>query len=160
MSLTIDRASLLVRVPGAVTLAQVEEALSLEGLTLGLGANMHDTSISIADWIARGAPGAPSPFADPADHLLAGLTATLANGRHLDIRPAPRRAVGPDLIALVFGARERFATLDRAWLRVHLKDAPRARPAPVPAAAADAPLSAEESALVDAIVRELRQNTP
>jgi alkyldihydroxyacetonephosphate synthase len=154
MSLTIDRTSLLVRVPGAVTIAQLEDALAADGLTLGV--HVDDATVSIGDWIARGAPGAPSPFADPADHLLAGLTATLADGRHLDIRPAPRRAVGPDLIALVFGARERFATLDRAWLRVHRKDTPRARRVPVPAAAADAPISAEESALFDAIAHELR----
>ena len=39
MSLTIDRASLLVRVPGAVTIAQLEDALATEGLTLGV--NVH-----------------------------------------------------------------------------------------------------------------------
>ena len=155
MSLTIDRASLLVQVPGAVTLAQLEAALGDEGLTLGLDGKVHNTTIPIADWIARGAPGAPSPFDDPADHLLAGVTATLLNGRRLDIRPGPRRAVGPDLIALVLGAGERFATVDRAWLRVHLKGTPRAGAAhPVP----DAPLSAEESALIDAIAHELRRN--
>lgn len=150
MSLSIDRASLLVRVPGAVTLAQLDELLEKEGLTLGV--HVEDTSISIADWIARGAPGAPSPFADPADHLLAGLSATLHDGRHLEIRRSPRRAVGPDLIALVFGAGERFATLDRAWLRVHPRGVERAPAAPAP----DPALSPEESALVDAIARELR----
>lgn len=155
MSLTIDRASLLVRVPGAVTLGQLEEALNIEGLTLDV--KVQDTTMSIAEWIARGAPGAPSPFADPADHLVAGLSATLINGRHLEIIPGPRRAVGPDLIGLVFGAGEKLATLDRAWLRVHAKEHPRhalGDDLPVP----NAPLSEEESALVEAIVRELRND--
>ena len=154
MSLTIDKTSLLVRVPGAVTLAQLEVALAAEDLTLGLDQTVQDTSI--AEWLAAGAPGAPSSFADPADHLLAGLTATLANGRHLDVRPGPRRAVGPDLIALVFGAGERFATVDRAWLRVHRKDRPL-RPNPMETAdlPPDAPVSPEEMALLDRIKAEL-----
>ena len=154
MSLEIDRASLLVRVPGAVTLGQLEAALSPEGLTLGpwLTDSMHSTNI--ADWIARGAPGAPSQFDDPADHLLAGLSCTLLDGRHLDIRPGPRRAVGPDLVALVFGAHERFATLDRAWLRVHFKGT-QVRSTKV-VVDSDPPISAEELTLITALERELR----
>ena len=62
--------------------------------------------------------------------------------------------VGMDDYEAGYGAGERFATLDRAWLRVHLKDAPRARTSPAPAD--DAPLSTEENALIEAIVRELR----
>jgi alkyldihydroxyacetonephosphate synthase len=153
MSLEIDRASLLVRVPGAVTLGQLEAALGQEGLTLGPWiTSVQDTNI--ADFLARGAPGAPSPFDDPADHLLAGLTATLLDGRTLDIRPGPRRAVGPDLVALVFGARERFATVDRAWLRVHAKEShPRPRGAVV---VNDPPISPEEMALITSLERELR----
>lgn len=155
MSLTIDRASLLVRVPGAVTIAQLEETLAHEGLTLDV--TVKDSAISIAEWIARGAPGAPSSFADPADHLLAGLTATLANGQKLEIRPGPRRAVGPDLTALVVGAGERFATLDRVWLRVQLRGVRRpAIPVDVGTLALDPPVSTEEAALLDAIGRELR----
>lgn len=155
MSLTIDRASLLVRVPGAVTIAQLEETLAAEDLTLGI--DVADPTMSIAEWIAKGAPGAPSPFDDPADHLLAGLSATLHGGQHLEIRPGPRRAVGPDLVALVFGAAERFATLDRAWLRVR----PRGKATPQSTVTTkllvDSPVSREEAALLDAIARELRQ---
>ena len=36
MSFEIDRTSLLVRVPGAATLASIERALAGEGLTLGI----------------------------------------------------------------------------------------------------------------------------
>jgi alkyldihydroxyacetonephosphate synthase len=152
VSLAIDRASLLVRVPGAVTIAQLEEQLRREGLTLAI--QVQDTSIPIAEWLARGAPGAPSSFADPADHLVAGLSATLANGRHLEIRPAPRRAVGPDLLGLILGANERFGTIDRVWLRVHALDEPRR----VPGAfnADDTKISPEEAALLDKIADAFR----
>jgi alkyldihydroxyacetonephosphate synthase len=155
MSLTIDHASLLVRVPGAVTIAQLEEQLRRERLTLAI--DVRDPSISIADWLASGAPGAPSAFTDPADHLVAGLSATLANGRRLEVRPAPRRAVGPDLIALVVGAKDRFATIDRAWLRVHPIDQPRRPPFEgLTETDAEAPISPEEATILDQIADVFR----
>ena len=40
-----------------------------------------ELKLTVADWLARGAPGAPTAFLDPADHLVAGLTARLADGR-------------------------------------------------------------------------------
>ena len=150
MSFEIDESSLLVRVPGAATLASIERALASEGLTIGIAA----TDDAVGDWLARGAPGAPSTFADPADHLVAGLTATLANGSTLEVRPSPRRAVGPDLIALVVGANERFASIDHVWLRVHLQGARRVG-LPVDRLDLDPPLSNEEATLLDAIAREL-----
>lgn len=150
MSLEIDRMSLLVGVPGAATLASIERTLDAQGLTLGLAA----TDQTVADWLAHGAPGAPSSFTDPADHLVAGLTATFTDGRRLEVRPSPRRAVGPDLVALFLGARERFATIEHAWLRVHPKGARRVA-LPVDGLELDAPVSKEEQALLDAIAKEL-----
>ena len=150
MSFEIDRTSLLVRVPGAATLAAIERAIAREGLTLGIAA----TDDAVGDWLARGAPGAPSSFSDPADHLVAGLTATLASGSTLEVRPSPRRAVGPDLIALVTGAGERFASIDHVWLRVHLAGARRAA-LTTEGLDLDPPVSNEEASLLDAIAREL-----
>lgn len=151
MTFEIDRESLLVHVPGAATLASIERALAPEGLTLGVPAS----DVTVADWLARGAPGAPSSFADPADQLVAGLDATLASGKRLEIRPAPRRAVGPDLIALFVGANERFGTIDEVWIRVHVDGARRVDDAMAPDLDLDPPVSSEEAALLDAIAREL-----
>jgi alkyldihydroxyacetonephosphate synthase len=152
MSFEIDRASLLVGVPGAATLAAIERALASEGLTIGVPA----TDTTVADWLASGAPGAPPQLSDPVDHLVAGLTATLTNGRRLEIRPAPRRAVGPDLVALFFGAGERFGTIEHVWLRVHLARARRPSH-PVKSVDLDPPVSSSEAALLDAIDRELHR---
>jgi alkyldihydroxyacetonephosphate synthase len=149
-SFDVDRASLLVGVPGAATLSSVEHALEPSGLTLGVPA----TDITVAEWLARGAPGAPTSFADPADHLVAGLTATLNDGQRIEVRPSPRRAVGPDLVALFFGARERFGSIEHAWLRVHLRGAPRAAIATT-GLELDPRLSEEEESLLAAIRREL-----
>lgn len=159
MSFEIDRASLLVRVPGAATLASIERAVADAGLTLALDADVlaRCGGDTIGAWLARGAPGAPSAFADPADHLVAGLTATLGDGASvLEIRPSPRRAVGPDLLALCIGAQDRFASIDRVWLRVHQPDARRpALPKTLERLDLDPPLSDEENDLLDAIAREL-----
>jgi alkyldihydroxyacetonephosphate synthase len=153
VSFEIDLASQLVRVPGAATLASIERALACSDLTLGFPA----TDDAVADWLAHGAPGAPSSFADPVDHLVAGVTATLANGSTVEVRPSPRRAVGPDLIALLVGAQERFASIDHVWLRVHSTSARRVA-LPVVELELDPPVSPEESALLDAIARELARS--
>jgi alkyldihydroxyacetonephosphate synthase len=149
---TLDVASLLVEVDATTTLGACEAALGAEGLTLGLeGA---DLGLAVGRWLARGAPGARDPWADPADHLVAGLTATLLDGRTLSICPSPRRAVGPDLITLVVGMEDRYARVERAWLRVHRLDAPRPGIHPL-AAEKNPPLSDGERALLDAIARSL-----
>ena len=152
---TLDRASLLVEVDASTTLGECEAALRGEGLTLGLEAvGPLATGLVVGTWLARGAPGARDPWEDPANHLVAGLTATLHDGRTLTIRPAPRRAVGPDLIALVVGMEDRYARIERAWLRVHRLDAPRPPAHPL-VAERSPPVSDEETALLDAIARAL-----
>ncbi len=73
--------------------------------------------MTVAAWIASGARGSPDPWLDPVDHLVAGFTARLASGADLEMRPAPRRAVGPDLFALFLGASERAGVITSAHLR-------------------------------------------
>ena len=70
------------------------------------------------------------------------------------IRPAPRRAVGPDLTALLVGAGGRFGRVDRAWMRVHPIGA-RRHEAPAFALDRDPPVSQGEASLLDAIGRAL-----
>ena len=150
--IVIDRVSLLADVPASLTLEACEAQLRTHGLTLGLEA--ADTSLTVGAWLARGAPGARDPWLDPADHLLAGLEAELHDGRVLTVRPSPRRAVGPDLVALVVGAEERFAKVTRAWLRVHPRDV--TRPASPLAIARNPALNDGETALLAAIASALR----
>jgi alkyldihydroxyacetonephosphate synthase len=153
MTFELDRQSLLVRVAGDATLASIEDELARDGLTLGVRLDLVGTE-TVAGWLARGAPGTPSAFADPADHLVAGVTATLTNGNVVDVRPSPRRAVGPDLVALLVGAHGRFASIDHVWLRVHVRDARRVARA-TSGLDLDPPVSSSEAALLDAIAREL-----
>jgi alkyldihydroxyacetonephosphate synthase len=148
----LDRESLLACIDAATDLAAAERQLNDSGLTLDLDTAL--ASGALGDWLARGAPGARDRWLDPADQLLAGLDATLPDGRPLRIHPAPRRAVGPDLTALFVGAGGRFGRIDRAWMRVHRRDATRAA-APAFELERDPPVSDGERGLLDAIARTL-----
>jgi alkyldihydroxyacetonephosphate synthase len=118
--LRIDELSLLAEASGAVTMGEIEREANAQDLTLGFGEMGME---SLADFLGRGAHGKYDAWRDPADHLVAGFEATLPNGELLAVRPAPRRAVGPDLFALAFGTENRFVAITRAWIRLHRRDA-------------------------------------
>ncbi len=145
----VDATSCLVRASGKATLGDLERALAPQGLRLGLRDGAPPLDTPVARWIAAGAPGAPDPWHDPADHLVAGFTARLASGGELVVRPAPRRAVGPDLFALFLGAHERAGVITSVDLRAHGRDEARALPTHL---VRDPPAAAAESALFDRVV--------
>ncbi len=155
---TVDHDSLLATFAGSATLAEIEARLSREGLELCLEGDV-DRSTTLASWMAAGLPGAQDPWSDPVDHAVAGLEARLPGGERLVVRPAPRRAVGPDLVALVSGARERIALVERATLRVRRVGAPRARSLPLQIDR-DPPLGAAERKLWDAIAGAVTRDGP
>lgn len=125
----LDVESLLIRASGAASLADIERALAPRGLSLGLGPEAPPLETTTVDaWIAGGARGAPDPFTDPVDHLVAGFTARLPSGAELEIHAAPRRAVGPDLFPLFLGTNGRTGSITSAQLRVRGQNAPRPLP--------------------------------
>jgi alkyldihydroxyacetonephosphate synthase len=152
---SIDRESLLVAAPGAATLRDVERAANAAGLTLGV-ADPPGAGETVAAWLERGAPGLRDRWLDPADHELAGIEARLADGRPIRIRPAPRRAMGPDLSSLFVGMGGRFGAIDRAWLRLHRAGAVRPTAAPFAWDHRPAPNDGERE-LLDAIARALQR---
>jgi alkyldihydroxyacetonephosphate synthase len=127
-AIDVDERSLLADVASVMTLGAVEQALEERGLTLGLqGADLR---LTLGQWIAEGLSGAPDAWSDPVDQVVAGVSATLHDGRRLLVRPAPRRAVGPDLRALFIGCHERLGRIERAVVRVRRRDASTARELP------------------------------
>ncbi len=116
----IDRESMLAEVEGGEHLQDLERQLGDVGLSLGLRERGTGT---LSEWIAGGAEGARDPWDDPVDHLVAGFSAQLVNGREIVVPPAPRRSVGPDLFALFLGQGGRFGSVTRAHLRVFDKSA-------------------------------------
>ncbi|XXX76886.1 FAD-binding protein [Sorangium sp. So ce134] len=149
----IDRDSRLVHAAGAARLGDVERALEQRGLTLALDFGAASRELTIDAWIAAGAPGAPDPWSDPVDHLVAGFTARLASGAELAVRPAPRRAVGPDLFALFLGVGGRVGAVTSVHLRAHGASRPRALPTSLPR---QPPLGQAEAAWLDAVVSAAR----
>jgi len=152
-SFELDERSQLATVAGALPLARVEAELAARGFTLGLEA-APDPALDVATWIARGLPGAPDPWSDPVSQPIAGLCARLHRGSELVIRPAPRRAVGPDLMALFAGAAERVGVVRSATLCVRRRSAPTARALPF-AIDRNPPLSDGENAAWERLVAEL-----
>ncbi len=147
--LGIDTHSLLGTFRGEQSLRVIEEQLETVGLSLRLGAtDMHQ---SLATWLAAGMPGARDPYADPVEQRVAGLVARLPSGETLGIRPTPRRAVGPDLGALVYGMAGRCMAVEQATLCVQPRQGSVSREL-----AFDYPrnpsASPEEERLVDAII--------
>jgi alkyldihydroxyacetonephosphate synthase len=116
-AVSVEPTSHVVRAEGGATLARVEEAVARKSLTLGLDARV-DRATNVCAWIGRGAPGARNRDDDPVDQVLCGLDVVLADGTAMAIRPAPRRAVGPDLIAAIVGARGRLGVVTAAHLVV------------------------------------------
>jgi alkyldihydroxyacetonephosphate synthase len=153
MRFTLDRESLLVKVDGGMALADVEASLVELGLTLDVTGALAVTQC-VAAWLAEGARGSRDPWLDPVDHLIAGCELILRDGRRFEIRPAPRRAVGPDLIALVVGMGERFARVESAWLRVHPIGLKRPNQGAL-AGELDPEISEGEAGLLDAIAARL-----
>jgi alkyldihydroxyacetonephosphate synthase len=147
----IDATSLLACAGGGTEMAALERQLAESGLTLDARFEAGGAAgVTVNDWLAGGAPGARDRWLDPADQLLAGLEATLVDGRSLRVRPAPRRAVGPDLSALFVGAGGRFGRIDAAWLRVHARGVPRPV-SPSFRLDRDPPLSTDEASLLDQV---------
>ena len=142
----IDASSQLVHARGEATLAEIERALASHGLSIALGDGAPPMDTTLADWIARGAHGAQDPWIDPVDHLVAGFTARLASGTDLEVRPAPRRAVGPDLFALFLGGGGRAGAITSAWLRAHGASRPRPLATRIDR---DPPLAEPERAWID-----------
>jgi len=104
---SLDAKSELVEVDARLSLCAVEALLARLGLTLGLAADAP-WGVSVAGWVALGFPGARDAWADPVAARVAGFEASVG-GVQARVRPTPRRATGPDLLALFAGARGQIA---------------------------------------------------
>ncbi|MCS6799259.1 MAG: FAD-binding protein [Myxococcota bacterium] len=112
--LAFDDVSRIVHVGAGASLVRLESDVRDRGLTLGV--EMPAADVCVAEWLALGAPGHRLVADDPVDQLVAGLDVVLPDGRAAFLRPAPRRATGPDLVAAFVGARGRLGVIVAAHL--------------------------------------------
>jgi alkyldihydroxyacetonephosphate synthase len=117
--ISVDEASRIIHVQAGATLGVVEMRVNDHGWTLGVATKLY--AEQVGSWLARGAPGRADKGNDPVVQSVAGLDMVLPTGAELSIRPAPRRAVGPDLIRVVMGARGRLGIVVGAHLVARAK---------------------------------------
>lgn len=153
----VDDVSQLVWVDGERSLASVVGELEPRGLALR--GHIDATDERVTDWLARGAPGAPDPFADPVDHVVAGGAVVFGGGSgRVVVPPMPRRATGPDFLALAIGAQGALgARVESAWLRVTPRGAASAGATAAFAWNDAEPVGAAEAALHQRIAAALRR---
>lgn len=112
--ISVDEVSRIIHVQAGIMLGVVEKRANNHGWTLGVPKEVYGEQVGA--WLARGAPGRADKGNDPVVQSVAGLEMVLPSGAELSIRPAPRRAVGPDLIRAAIGARGRLGVIVGAHL--------------------------------------------
>jgi alkyldihydroxyacetonephosphate synthase len=102
----VDAFSGIATFAGDSPLPEIEAAANARGWSLGLIGDVP--RLSLDAFVAAGLPGSPDPFADPVKGQVCGLH---AEGKVASFRllPAPRRATGPNLVALCLGASGKIA---------------------------------------------------
>lgn len=112
--LAFDGTSRIVHAQAGISVAVLELELRKRELTLGLVPPLPEAPLGV--WLVEGAPGRRPHTADPVDQLISGLEMVLPDGSEVSIRPAPRRAVGPDLVSAMPCARGRLGIVTSAHL--------------------------------------------
>ncbi len=140
----LDEKSRLAEVDAGLALGAVEGFLSRTGLTLGLASSV-DWSRSIRDWVGAGYPGARDAWSDPVAARVTGFEAS-ASGVQVRVHAAPRRATGPDLLALFAGTQGAIGEIRRVTLAAQPIDAAPVRTQPFSWERDPAPTSSERAA--------------
>ena len=112
----LDSRSRLATVRTDLPLAEVHDHLRRHGLSLP-GAPGDGT---VGEWLAL--QEVPVVARDPVDHPIAGWSARTPEGTVARALPSPRRAAGPDLLALYLPRASPFGTLESVTLRVRGAD--------------------------------------
>jgi alkyldihydroxyacetonephosphate synthase len=113
--LSLDAESRVVGVQAGVRGDRLEASLGEHGLTVG----HYPQSIALSTvggWVAAASAGQASTGYGAIEDVLLGLTAVLAGGQVLRLRPTPRSAAGPDLRRLLVGSEGTLAVLTEAYL--------------------------------------------
>lgn len=143
----VDAVSGIATFSGSTKVAEIQAAARAKGWDLAFP--VVSAQQTLAEVIAAGLPGLPDPFSDPVQGSVCGLS---ARGPRASFRllPAPRRATGPNLMALCVGAGDAIARTEWASLPL-VKGTPTLAPA-----APAVPLEADERAAWERVVATFR----
>jgi alkyldihydroxyacetonephosphate synthase len=111
----IDEESRTVTAEAGVRGSDLERELEQHGLTTGHYPQSLAIS-SVGGWIATGSAGQASSGYGAIEHLVQGLTAVLADGTRVELRPVPRSDAGPDLRRLFVGSEGTLGVVTEAVL--------------------------------------------
>lgn len=120
----LDPLSGIVTTQAGVSVNNIEAFLHQKGYTLGWYP-VNKGTMPIGTYVATGGPQQYSPLYGDMRDQIAGLSAVLPNGSIFKARPAPRRAVGPDMIGLFVGGHGRPGIITGLCLRIF--ETPRTR---------------------------------
>ena len=149
----IDETNGLVTVEAGMNGGRFEEALNAAGWTSGHYPQSMYMS-TVGGWAAcRGAGQASSRYGKIED-IVVGLRAVMPDGETMEVRPLPRRAVGPGLRDLLVGSEGTLGIITQLTLRIWRR--PEAR---IPCVLAFPSLDAAWNALREIMQAELRPET-
>ena len=120
----LDPLSGIVTTQAGVTVNNIEAFLHQKGYTLGWYP-AGKGAMQIGTFVATGGPELFSPLYGDMRDRIAGISAILSDGSVFKARPAPRRAVGPDMTGLFVGGHGRFGVITGLCMRVF--DVPRTK---------------------------------
>jgi alkyldihydroxyacetonephosphate synthase len=109
--------ALAVHAEAGIRARALEEALNEHDLTLGC-ALLPDVSPKLGGLLGGYGWGEPGAASGDIHDACIGLEAVLPRGQPIRIKPAPRRAAGPDLMQALLGGEGAFGIITAAWLRV------------------------------------------
>jgi FAD/FMN-containing dehydrogenase len=116
--LEIDETSLLVTAQAGLAAEQLEAQIATRGLSLG-PLPFTSAERTLGALAAAPRPSEASPQRGRLVGQITSLSALLADGTEIATRSAPRKAVGPDLMHALIGARGATGIITSVTLRVH-----------------------------------------
>ncbi len=115
--LDIDEISYLATVQAGMNGEIFEAALNRRHLTMGHFPQSLYIS-SVGGWLSCRSAGQASSRYGKIEDMVVGLKAVLPTGDFVDVRPAPRRAVGPSVKDILVGAEGTLGIIVEATLRI------------------------------------------
>jgi alkyldihydroxyacetonephosphate synthase len=116
--LSLDALSLVAEFESGIMGANLELELNNRGYSAGnIPQSLYCSTLG--GWISTRAAGQFSTKYGKIEDMVLGMEVVLPDGRLLDIKPVPRRSVGPSLMDLFLGGEGTLGIVTRATISIH-----------------------------------------